>query len=993
MQVDRVEQRMRVVLACIAGLAVVAAWLSFGASQAAAAVTVRHGLAATYYDDTAFRRPVMTRVDARVHFNWRALSPSKRIARDTFGARWTGFLEAPSTGRYTVSMQASDGVRVWIDGKLRINRWSRAVKPRTSSAALRLTKGRHAIRIDYFESNGLASASLRWKGPGVRGTQVVPAARLYPPKPKPKVVDPVIPGKPWSDPATWGGAVPAEGSSVTIPAGMSVLLDQDVSLQNLTINGTLQFNRQDLLLEADWVLVHGALYVGTESAPFQQQATIRLRDRTPGEDVMNMGDKTVGVMGGRLELHGQARVGWTRLGATAPKGATTITLDKATGWRVGDRIAIASTDFNFNQDDEATITAFAGNVLTLDRKLEYTHYGVVQTIAGRQLDERAEVALLSRNVTIEGEATSSAGGFGATVMVMDGGVARVEGAQLHRAGQAGILRRYPIHWHMLGDGGADSYFRNSSVNHSNNRCATIHGTNRMTFSNNVCFDHAGHGLFLEDGAERDNLIDGNLAFGTRRPADGKRILGSDESPASFWITNPDNVVRGNVAAGSEGHGFWIALPEHPTGLFAKVKPAETAAMWPRRMALTEFSGNVAHANARDGLNFDHGPRPDGTTETTHHHARVNPADTKSATLVTTMSDFTSFKNRDHGVWLRGTEHRVTGSTLADNAIGATFASNDSYLQDSFVVGESANVGTPESWELRSGGVGLGGRSAPRPWDADHPIRGFEFYDGRVGVARTSFANFQPWITPGGAAREQSALGYKLENDFSVDPKNSATALTFTNAKQLYIPTLAPGRDGDQSAAFVDTDGSVTGVPGRSVTTLNPFLYGSGCTARADWGAMTCTADHATLIVGAPGNHAALAPVLITRPDGAVQRLMASTEDDADSANSTVLANTAYRVAFTGGTPAKTRFVLANGRDRWVRIAIPRAEGFRVTHWGCNVAQTGSWCFGAASSSAALGSLGRSGYWYDNAGDTDPNTGTLHLKVNAVDSDYDELVVE
>jgi hypothetical protein len=120
-----------------------------GASNASAAPT-KHGLSATYYDDPAFRRPVLNRVDARVNFAWRTASPARRIARDTFSARWRGFVVAPRGGRYTFTTRASDGVRVWIDGRLRIARWSRTARARTNATTLTLARGRHAIRIDFF---------------------------------------------------------------------------------------------------------------------------------------------------------------------------------------------------------------------------------------------------------------------------------------------------------------------------------------------------------------------------------------------------------------------------------------------------------------------------------------------------------------------------------------------------------------------------------------------------------------------------------------------------------------------------------------------------------------------------------------------------------------------------------------------------------------------------------------------------------------------------
>ena len=46
----------------------------------------------------------------------------------------------------------------------------------------------------------------------------------------------------WSSPATWvGGVVPAAGNNIIIPAGMIVTVNQAISYNNLTINGTLQW--------------------------------------------------------------------------------------------------------------------------------------------------------------------------------------------------------------------------------------------------------------------------------------------------------------------------------------------------------------------------------------------------------------------------------------------------------------------------------------------------------------------------------------------------------------------------------------------------------------------------------------------------------------------------------------------------------------------------------------------------------------------------------
>jgi len=45
----------------------------------------------------------------------------------------------------------------------------------------------------------------------------------------------------------------------------------------------------------------------------------------------------------------------------------------------------------------------------------------------------------------------------------------------------------------------------------------------------------GHTFFVEDGFETHNHLEGNVAFNTQR---SWSLLMTDQTPASFWITNP-----------------------------------------------------------------------------------------------------------------------------------------------------------------------------------------------------------------------------------------------------------------------------------------------------------------------------------------------------------------------------------------------------------------------------------------------------------------------
>jgi cell migration-inducing and hyaluronan-binding protein len=766
----------------------------------------------------------------------------------------------------------------------------------------------------------------------------------------------------WSDPATWGGSLPTAGDKVTIPSSARVVLDTDTaSLAGLQIDGSLRFAERDVALTSKWVVVHGSLRIGSEKQPFQHRAVITLTGAESEQDIMDMGTKVLGVMGGTLDLHGRRTPGWTRLAATAAPGTTQIQVIGDSKWHAGDKIVIASSDYWRQHDDEATITSVSGSTLQLDRPLTYRHWGELQTYAGRTVDERAEVGLLTRNVVVQGDDSSTESAFGAQTMIMEGGTAHIEGVEFANVGQRKRLRRYPVHFHMDGDA-AGSYLKRSSIHHSFNRCVTIHGTNALKIQGNVCYEHVGHGFFLEDGAETDNVITGNLGLGTKKIDNG--LLPTDSSPATFWITNPDNIVRNNVAAGSDGFGFWYALPEHPTGL------SNRPDIWPRRTPLGSFRGNVAHSNGDRGLNVDSGPKPNGQTESTYYSPRTNPSDGDSEKVQARFEDFTGYYNRDRAVWLRGENHVVSNGVFADNRAGATFASSESFLEDSLVVAETANKGMTEEWEE----AGYNGRALPFFWEPDVQITGFEFYDGRVGVRNTTFVGFKT-----NPVRPAGALGYLAPDAFSIDPKNFAENVTFVDSTPVYLAPPEPGMDGDMAKVFVDRDGSVTGTAGKAVVVDNPFLLQSGCQERVAWTAWVCPSDYVSLyITSGDDDPQDIKPLTITRDDSVKQSLMGCCDDSTDAVTS-IIPNHAYAVAFNQATPSEVRFVLWRGSGKWLQLSMPMSGSFSVKRWGYAIPSVGS--------GQALDAATESSYFYNSA------TSTLHLKIVAEDTDWEEIRIK
>jgi cell surface hyaluronidase len=760
----------------------------------------------------------------------------------------------------------------------------------------------------------------------------------------------------WSDRFSWPTrTLPTANSDVSIPLGQKMLLDvSPPALGGLTIEGELAFAEKDLTLSSRYIMLHGKLAVGSATKPFSKRAILEFTGSDTSQNIMNMGTKGILSMGGVLELFGESnRTSWTRLGAHANKGANSISVLEANNWRVGDKIAIASTDYNSRQAEKFTISAISGNNITLNAALKYNHFGQTQSFAGKTLESRAEVALLSRNVTLRGEESSSSSTgnssgettFGAQIMLMSGSKARLQGIELTRVGHKNTLRRYPIHFHMLADGGDGSFIKDSSIWQSGNRCITIHGTNKLVISNNAAYDALGHCYFMEDGAETDNLLDGNLGFDTRRPADGERLLGSDENPSTFWITNPQNTLRNNVAGGAEsGVGFWYAFPEHPTGLSANTST------WNRRMALGVFENNLAHSNGDTGMNVDNGPKPDGNTETTFYQPLSNPSNQDSPSVRAEWKGFMAYRNRTRGVWLRGNDLHITGALLADSAIGATFASINTSIENSVIVGETDNLGTPENWEKK----GENNRSLPFPWNPGEddpnggyrfPIRGYEFYDGNVSAQNVTFVNFKPKTVDGSYTRPASALSYLRLDRFSIDPRNFVSGAQFINADAVYQETPANDLvntsnnfDGSNAAVFVDKDGSVTGNAGRTVVPNNSFLTTNNCGFNSVWNSHICNERYASLSFSRTNGNELIVPVLMTRNDDSSKKVALVSYNtqpaEGDHVETSVIFGKSYTIA-PQNLPNHSRLNLdsANQGDFIVtKIAWPNATVFIYRDW-------------------------------------------------------------
>jgi uncharacterized protein YraI len=104
--------------------------------------------------------PALTRWDDRVNFNFGGGSPGPGVAADQFSVRWTNNLNL-SSGRYRFTAGADDGVRLWVNNQLIIDRW---INQATTfyNAEITVPGGVVPVRMEYFEEQGGAEAILSW---------------------------------------------------------------------------------------------------------------------------------------------------------------------------------------------------------------------------------------------------------------------------------------------------------------------------------------------------------------------------------------------------------------------------------------------------------------------------------------------------------------------------------------------------------------------------------------------------------------------------------------------------------------------------------------------------------------------------------------------------------------------------------------------------------------------------------------------------------------
>jgi len=138
------------------------------------------GFVGEYWPNLAMTGIPQTRVDSNIQFDWAAGAPMAGIPNDNFSARWRGRIKAQSTETYTFATETDDGVRLWVNGQLLIDKWvGQATTRWTGTIALQAGQ-LYDIEMHYFDNALGAVARLLWST-ATQAEQVVPNTAVFNP--------------------------------------------------------------------------------------------------------------------------------------------------------------------------------------------------------------------------------------------------------------------------------------------------------------------------------------------------------------------------------------------------------------------------------------------------------------------------------------------------------------------------------------------------------------------------------------------------------------------------------------------------------------------------------------------------------------------------------------------------------------------------------------------------------------------------------------------
>lgn len=434
--------------------------------------------------------------------------------------------------------------------------------------------------------------------------------------------------------------MPHDGDNVTVETSQLLLLDVNTSLLNsLHIKGgkLIFMEPGPIELRAHSILItHGGeLRIGSQDKPFQGKAQVKLYGSSHSPPFFPYGVKFLAVKNGTLSLHGSVpEVTVTYLRAAARAGDTVLVLEESVDWHPGDEAVIVGgmgVEGAGPMEEVVVVETVHNADLHIRTPLRYSYNFTGNWVAGKNHILKATVALLSRNIVIQGNLTlerlkllhscreaNAAGNLkhclysksekmlgardlGARVIIQsfpeEPSFVKLHGVQFRDLGQA--FNKHQSSLTLVGTM-IGSYIQSCSVWGSFSRGLSMHRTWGLRVDSNIFYKILGHALLVGTYMDRkfttsETIIGGKNDWWTQGSTirnnviisiSGAEGLSSPEmlAPSGIYTLSPTNVIEGNRVCAA-GYGYVFHLMTSQTS----------------QAPLFSFKLNTAHSCTRYGL--------------------------------------------------------------------------------------------------------------------------------------------------------------------------------------------------------------------------------------------------------------------------------------------------------------------------------------------------------------------------------------------------------
>ena len=138
-----------------------------------------YGLTGSYFDNMNWSgEPIVQQIDSVINFQFHFYAPHPLLTEDHFSIQWDGYIQAYTSGEYTFTLFADDGIELTINDEIVINHLVAGVNYETGK--IFLEKGRlYPIRLRMFDDLYNSKIVFRWSSPDF-DEEVVPSSHLFP---------------------------------------------------------------------------------------------------------------------------------------------------------------------------------------------------------------------------------------------------------------------------------------------------------------------------------------------------------------------------------------------------------------------------------------------------------------------------------------------------------------------------------------------------------------------------------------------------------------------------------------------------------------------------------------------------------------------------------------------------------------------------------------------------------------------------------------------